>query len=131
MVHPQHRVLLDIPENLEIINTIMGMEHLEVSKISFRSMEEISISEQLCKYAGLQARKRMRARYNARCHFGPTHRVRPLGRRPMCARLTRALPRRRTTPMAPGSPVVLVEFICQQHTQWAWPEVLRRVSGGT
>ena len=50
MVHPQHRVLLDIAENVEIINTIMGMEHLEVSKISFRSMEEISISEQLCKY---------------------------------------------------------------------------------
>lgn len=44
MVHPQHRVLQDIPENLGLINELMQMDHLELTEIAFTDLKDISIS---------------------------------------------------------------------------------------
>jgi uncharacterized protein (DUF1015 family) len=50
MVHPQHRVLQNIPSNLEIIGELMKMEHLEITEIIFGCLSEVRVDEELVKY---------------------------------------------------------------------------------
>jgi uncharacterized protein (DUF1015 family) len=50
MIHPQHRVLQNIPENMQIINELMGMEHLEITELVADEHTDINASEELLKY---------------------------------------------------------------------------------
>lgn len=50
MVHPQHRVLQNIPSNLEIIGELLKMEHLEIREISFGCLSEVRVNEELLRY---------------------------------------------------------------------------------
>ena len=45
MIHPQHRVLLNIPENAQVINQLLNMDHLEITELTFASLKDINIKE--------------------------------------------------------------------------------------
>lgn len=50
MVHPQHRVLQNVPQNLQIVNELMGMEHLEITELVADEQRDINAAEELGKY---------------------------------------------------------------------------------
>ncbi len=47
MVHPQHRVLLNVPENVQIVQELLNMEHLEITELTFAALKEVNIREEL------------------------------------------------------------------------------------
>lgn len=47
MVHAQHRVIQDIPENVEIIHELMKLNHIEVTEIEIKDILTFNINYEL------------------------------------------------------------------------------------
>jgi len=45
MIHPQHRVIQNIPENVEVINEIMKLNHIELTELAVQDLKQFNINE--------------------------------------------------------------------------------------
>ena len=50
VVHPQHRVIQNSAENIEIVKDILTLEHLEVTELDICEQENFNISSELANY---------------------------------------------------------------------------------
>ena len=49
-MHPQHRVIHNSAENIEIVKEILTLEHLEVTELDICGQEKFNISSELANY---------------------------------------------------------------------------------
>jgi hypothetical protein len=50
VVHPQHRVIQNSAENIDIVKEILTLEHLEVTELDICEQENFNISSELANY---------------------------------------------------------------------------------